>query len=391
MNILLLSQFFSETRGGGEYVFKLLASTLAKNNHRVWVITNKIMEERYESEENLNIIFVKPTLSFDSAKLPRFSDNLRYTFNAIREGLKIIKKEKIDIIHSNNFAPALAGAILSSITSKPHVLTIHDVFSLCGKNYWKRWGAQSDVSKISVMVSPIFEKWIIRLRHDCIHTVSEATRDDLVKLGAKKPIHVIHNSVSSRQENISSQTNPFQFIHVGRLVFYKNLEVMIRAINIAKNIEPKIRLVIAGDGPHRKTLEELVRNSGAETNVEFRGYVSTKEKYELIAQSSALAFPSLCEGFGLVILEAFSLNKSVLVSNVRPMSDIVTNQKNGYVLNQDDEKEWAEHLLKITRNPSEASAMGRNGKELLARSYDQQSMYQKVVSMYNEVIKNHGK
>ena len=370
-------------------MFKLLADSLVKNNHKVWVITNKIMEEKYEPKENLNIIFVKPILSFDSGKLPSFSDNIRYTFNAIREGLKVIKREKIDIIHSNNFAPALSGSILSSITSKPHVLTIHDVFSLCGKNYWKKWGAQSDVSKINVMLSPIFERWIIRLKHDCIHTVSEATRDDLVKFGAKKPIHVIHNSVSSRQENIESKTDPFQFIHVGRLVFYKNLEVIIRAINIAKKVEPKIKLVIAGDGPHRKTLEKLVKDSGIESSVEFRGYVSAKEKAELISKSSALVFPSLCEGFGLVILEAFSLKRPVLVSNIRPMSDIVSHEKNGYVLDPDNEEEWAEHLLKITRNPSEASMMGQNGSELLAKSYDQESMYQKVTSMYTEVLKQH--
>ena len=370
-------------------MFKLLASSLVKNNHKVWIITNKIREEKYEQKENLNIIFVKPTLSYDLGRLPTFSDNIRYTFNAVREGLKVIKKEKIDVIHSNNFAPALAGSILSSITSKPHVLTIHDVFSLCGRNYWKKWGAQSDVSKINVMVSPIFEKWIIRLKHDCIHTVSDATRDDLVKFGSKKPIHVIHNSVSSRQENIKSETNPFQVIHVGRLVFYKNLEVIIRAINIAKKVEPKIKLVIAGNGPHQKTLEKLVKDSRSESNVEFRGYVSSKEKAELISQSSALVFPSLCEGFGLVILEAFSLKRPVLVSNIRPMSDIVTHETNGYVLDPDNENEWAEHLLKITRNPSEASRMGQNGSELLAKSYDLESMYQKVTSMYSEVLKHH--
>jgi len=41
MNILLLSQFFSTTRGGGEYVFSLMAKKFAENNHKVWVITNK--------------------------------------------------------------------------------------------------------------------------------------------------------------------------------------------------------------------------------------------------------------------------------------------------------------------------------------------------------------
>ncbi|MGI0073079.1 MAG: glycosyltransferase family 4 protein [Nitrosotalea sp.] len=381
----MLTQFFSETRGGGEHVFKLLANSLAKNNHKIWIITNKIKEERYNSQENLNIIFVRPTLSY-SGKPPSFSDNVRYCINTIREGLKIIKKERIDVIHSNNFAPALSGAILSSITSKPHILTVHDVFSLCGSNYRKMWGAQADVSKINAILTPLFEKLIIRSKHDCIHTVSEATKDDLIQLGAKKPIHVIHNIIGRHLQKQESKTNSFEFVYIGRLVFYKNLEVAIKAINIARKSEPHIKLVIAGDGPHRHSLEELTKTLGLEQNIEFRGYVNSDEKTRLLASSCGLVFPSLCEGFGIVILEAFDQSKPVLVSNVRPMSDIVSDGKNGFVLDPHDENQWADYLLRIKKNSQEASEMGKNGNRLLATSYTEELMYQKIMKMYQNVL-----
>ena len=388
MNVLLLSQFFSVTRGGGEYVFSIIAKKLAENNHRVFVITNRISGEIYSDHKNIQIIFVPPVLEYKGGLPPGFLDNIKYTINAIRKGQEIIKKEKIDIIHSNNFSPTLAGAILSRITSRPHIVTVHDVFSLCGRDYWKKWGTQSDVSKLNVWLAPLFEKLMIKMRHDCIHTVSESSRDDLLKFGAKKPIYVIHNSIETNIENKITTPNPLQFIYIGRLVFYKNLEVIIKAINIAKKVEPKIKLIIAGDGPHRKTLEVLTKKLQLENNVEFRGYVSVDEKSRLIATSNALLFPSLCEGFGLVILEAFSQERPVLVSNIRPMSDIVTHEKNGYVLDPYDEHIWAEHLLKITRNPSEVHTMGKNGIKLLANSYDQESMYYKITSMYNEILKS---
>src|SRR5579863_4016686 len=113
MNILLLSQFFSTTKGGGEYVFSMLAKMLVKNGHKVWIVTNKIEGESYD--KNLNIIFVKPTIKYQGGLPPTFSDNIRYAINAIIVGSKIIKKNKIDIVHSNNFSPALAGSILSSL------------------------------------------------------------------------------------------------------------------------------------------------------------------------------------------------------------------------------------------------------------------------------------
>lgn len=386
MNILLLTQFFSTTRGGGEYVFSLIAKKLAENNHQVFVITNKIHGEVYKSQKNIKIIFVPPVLEYMGGLPPGFLDNIRYSINAIREGFKIIRNEKIEVIHSNNFSPALAGSILSSLTSKPHITTIHDVFSLCGRNYWKKWGMQSDISKINVMMAPLFEKLMIKLKCSCIHTVSEATREDLVKFGARKPIHVIHNSIETHIENKHVTPKPLQFVYVGRLVFYKNLEVVIRAVDMLRKIHREVKLTIIGNGPHRNSLEALVKKLGLEANIEFKGYVNSQEKSRMINESNALVFPSLCEGFGLVILEAYEQKRPVLVSDIRPMSDIVSNGVTGYVLNPYDEKIWADCLVEIIKNPQKALMTGQNGFQRLITQYDQESMYQKIIKMYQEVL-----
>ena len=74
-------------------MFCLIAKVLAENHHKVWVITNRISNEQYMEHENIKLIFVKPTLEYKGGLPPAFSDNLRYVINAIKEGLKIIKKE----------------------------------------------------------------------------------------------------------------------------------------------------------------------------------------------------------------------------------------------------------------------------------------------------------
>ena len=386
MRILLLSQFFSSTQGGGEYIFKLISKTLAEHDHKVWVITNKILNEEYPAHKNIELIFVPPVINYKGVLPPTFVGNIRYFVNAARVGMKIIKKEKIDLIHSNNFSPSLAGSLLSFVTSKSHVITVHDIFSLCGKDYWKLWGKQSQVSKINVFLGPIFEKLMIRLRYNCIHTVSNTTKDDLLQFGAKKPIYVIHNSVDVQPNPNPVEVNPYQFIYVGRLVFYKNLEVVIKAVHIARKIEPKVKLIIVGSGPHQKTLEGLSKKMQLEDNIEFKGHVDEKEKVDLISSSCALVFPSLCEGFGLVILEAFAQNKPVLVSDMKPMSDIVSHEKTGYVINPHDEKQWSKFLLEIINNPEKSRILGKNGAQLFAATYNQDSFYQNIVKMYSEII-----
>ena len=90
MNILLLSQFFSTTKGGGEYVFKTIAKVMAQNGHKVWVITNDVKGEKYEESENLKIITVNPTIQYKGGLPPTFADNIRYAINAFLVILKFL-------------------------------------------------------------------------------------------------------------------------------------------------------------------------------------------------------------------------------------------------------------------------------------------------------------
>ena len=65
-----------------------------------------------------------------------------------------------------------------------------------GKDYWKKWGKQTNVSRLNVFFAPFFEKLLIKLKLDAIHTVSDTTKDDLEKFGAKKRIYVIPNAIT---------------------------------------------------------------------------------------------------------------------------------------------------------------------------------------------------
>ena len=386
MNVLLLSQFFSTTKGGGEYVFSMMAQLLAEKGNNVWVITNRVKDEEYAPHKNVKLVFVPPLLEYKGGYPPGFKDNITYSLCAFKTALSLIKQEKIDIIHSNNFAPALTGSMLSILTSKPHVTTIHDVFSL-EKDYWKKWGAQSNVSRFNVWLAPFFEKMIIRLKCTAIHTVSEASKDDLIKFGAKKPIYVIPNAIDFHKAEELNIT-PFQFIYIGRLVFYKNLEVVIKSIKILKKSYPKITLIVVGGGPQKTILEKLAVDLELQDNIKFLGHVSDSEKKRLLSTSQALVFPSLFEGFGIVILEAFAAKKPVLVANVRPLSDIVEHKISGLIVPAHNENEWAKAIELIIKDPENANEMGNAGRNVLEKQYDPHTMQDKLIKMYHDFVNN---
>jgi len=145
-------------------------------------------------------------------------------------------------------------------------------------------------------------------------------------------------------------------------------------------------LVIVGDGPHRTSLENLIRKNNLEKNILFKGYLSAEEKTKIISESNALLFPSLIEGFGLVILEAFQQKRPVLTSNILPMSDIVEDQKTGYVIEPHDGKKWAEYIIRLIKEPETSQKMGEAGYKVLKEKYNQEIFYQKMISMYQSVL-----
>jgi glycosyltransferase involved in cell wall biosynthesis len=382
LKILLLTQFFSSTRGGGEHLFYILAKKLAENNHQIWVITNKIEDESYPSQKNIKIVFVPPVLIYRGGLPPSIKNNFQYLINATRVGSKLIKENNIDVIHSNNFTPALAGNFIALLTSQTHITSIWDIFTLCGCDYWKKWVKQTKISKINQFIGPLFEKVVLKIKCDVFHTISEASKEDLLRFGAKKPIQVISPTIEEIPPQNVVQNNK-QFICVGRLVFYKNVEILIKAIKIVKEKEKEVKLIIVGGGPYLETLQKTIDNLQLQNNIIIKGYVNAKEKTELIAQSNALLFPSLCEGFGLVILEAFQQKRPVLVSNIPPMSDIIRDENTGFILNSQNEQEWAEKIIHLINYPQNSISMGENGYLDLKENYNQEFFYKNIINMYN--------
>jgi len=383
MNVLLLTQFYSSgSTGGGDYVFYLIADMLAKKGHKVWVVTTEIKDINVRQHKNIKFIF--PVSEIDRRKKRRFKDNLLYTFRAIKFGLSLNKNEKIDIIHSNTGVPfpALVGSILSFVNSIPHVVTIHLLLTM-SPGYWKQFSKEH--SKINAILGPFFEKLQIKFKSSAIHTVHESVRDDLIKFGVKKKIYVIHNGVPSpKMQNL--QRIPLQFLYIGRLVFYKNVQTAIKAIEIVKKNHPDVKLIIAGNGPYRNNLEKLTIDLNLQKNIIFKGFVDEEEKNKLFESSTSYILPSLSEGFPMSILESFSFSTPVMVSDVRPMSNLIEDKKIGLVIQKNDESEWAQAFEYMLENPNKVKEMGKECKKLFEKKYNLDLMEKRLIEMYNDQI-----
>ncbi len=119
------------------------------------------------------------------------------------------------------------------------------------------------------------------------------------------------------------QTN--QFLYVGRLLDYKGLEDLIRAVSRVNQSGRQIHLDIVGKGPERyeKYLRQRVLSLELGACVKFHGWESNSEVRQRMAQATALVIPSRREAFGLVALEGMAIGTPLIVSRAGGLAELV--------------------------------------------------------------------
>lgn len=386
MKILYISQFFSDSTGGGETVISNLAKEMTNRGHLVHVICHDTME-RINPYPGLDIKYVKPCVVHKGGIPPSIRQNALYMVNAISEGIRLARKNGIDVIHSNSHSSIIPGTVISKIFNIPIVSTIHDVFSFGSPSRWNRWTEQYSLSKAYAILGPLFEKTNIRMPVDMIHAVSKSTKDEILEINPSARITIIPNAINSKNfSDIDISFDKF-VLFIGRLVFYKNLEVIILAFRLVLEDVPAAKFFIIGDGPMRSKWEELVISYRLSQNVIFLGHVSTEKKNEMLKKCSALVFPSTHEGFGLVVLESFQMGKPVLAASVRPLDEIIRDGVDGYLIPPDRPKKWAEKIIELLNRTTLSKDMGSRGREKTLFEYNVSRIADDMEKLYRSLTK----
>jgi phosphatidylinositol alpha-mannosyltransferase len=137
------------------------------------------------------------------------------------------------------------------------------------------------------------------------------------------PVDISKFSAAEPKKN----TKP-TIVFLGRLVKRKGCVQLLEAFAQLAIKEPDARLIIAGDGPLRKSLEAKSLKLDIADKVEFLGFISEEEKPRLLASASIACFPSLYgESFGIVLIEAMAAGAGVVLGGNNPgYSSVLSSQ-----------------------------------------------------------------
>jgi glycosyltransferase involved in cell wall biosynthesis len=154
----------------------------------------------------------------------------------------------------------------------------------------------------------------------------------------------------------------------GKLIPEKNVEELLDAFHLAAASEPRLRLVLVGDGPSRSSLE--ARAGALGPKVRWDGFRNQSELPELYAAADLFVLPSRSETWGLVVNEAFASGLPVIASDrVGCVPDLVIPGRTGEVYPSGSAGSLTDRLLRLAANPELRRREGRAGRELVFEKY----------------------
>ena len=167
---------------------------------------------------------------------------------------------------------------------------------------------------------------------------------------------VVHNSVQS-VDGIDpapvSLTSPVKLVTACRLVSWKRVDSIIRAVGQIANVG----LLICGDGPERKNLDTLTRDLGLTNRIHFAGQRNRDDTLALMAGCDIFVLNSTYEGFPHVVLEAMSLGLPVIATSAGGTPELVRNGETGILIESDGADALISAILQLIGSPETLRAM----------------------------------
>lgn len=308
-------------QGGAERVMSELANVWSSQGHEVHIVLLAKSEDFYKLHTNA----VVHKLAFNyTNRLNKIYGELRVFFNL----RKIMQKEKPDFV--------------LSFMTKYNILTILASVFLPIKIFVSD---RSNPKKKSPLLIAMLRR-LTYLYADGIIAQTSLAKDILIEETENKNIAIIPNPLKEVR-TFSEMKREKVILNTGRLVIEKGQKYLLEAL--AKIEDTEWKLVILGDGPLRKKLEEQTNLLGLEDRVLMPGTVNDVDKW--LAKASIFAFPSISEGFPNALAEAMSAGLPCVSFDCDAgPRDFIRDAGNGYLVPIGDVITFSERIENLMNN-----------------------------------------
>jgi len=172
---------------------------------------------------------------------------------------------------------------------------------------------------------------------------------------------------------------------LSRLSVEKGIDRFIRAAPLVIGEVPAVRFVICGYGPDALRLRALAKELGVEDRVEFRSLPFTADIRDVFKTYDIYAFPSLREGLPITLLEAMSMGRPSIASDIEGVREVIDNGVDGVLVDTADPQAFAQAIIKLCRNIPGAVDMGRRGLQKVHTAFHVEREMARLREIYGEI------
>lgn len=297
--------------------------------------------------------------------------NFIYTFMNIILGIPGILSCRYKIFHPTYYE----DYFLPFISKKKLVITVHD---LIHEKFIKTY------PQLSTRVLHQKEKLIRRADH--IIAVSNNTKKDIVNIYGvtdNKISVVYHGNSLKKWDGKNFLKLPDKYIlFVGQRWLYKNFDMFIKAMSLVIKEHPEYSVISAGGGCFTVDEKVLIKKLGIENKVQYVSFKEDRDLAEIYARSTVFVYPSLYEGFGIPILEAFSEKTSLALSNTSCFPEIAGDA--AIYFDPKDKKSISSSVIKLIENRELRNEFIKRGTQRL-KLYSWDKAAVQTMKVYNSL------
>ena len=368
MRILLVTEFFPRS-DAGEITGGVEARCFYVAKH---------LRERHDVE-----VLATPTdgTQWDHASFASLPRRLSFLARAVATGVG----KDFDVVEGSNFVVHPVAWLLGALRRRPVVLYYPDV--LLGE-WSERFGAIG-------VVGELVERAILKLPVARYLVTAQAVATKLTAAGVKDAkITVLPCGFDEEVVGRIRQENPeasYDVVVVSRLVGYKRVDLVLRALAQLAGEGPAPRALVIGRGPEHEALQRLASELGLASTVEFRGYVPHHaEVLRLMARARVFVSASEVEGFGIVLVEALALGVPYVASDIEVFREVLGNGTGGLLFDPGNVADLATKLGLLLGDEELHRAKRQQALDLSAR-YTWRRIARETEALYERVLAHAGR
>jgi glycosyltransferase involved in cell wall biosynthesis len=367
INILQLIGSF--TSGGAENMVVNLVNGLAEDTFNV------ILSARAAGPAARGLI--------NGNKVVIIEKNSTVDISYLLKLIRLIKKYRIDIIHSHMFGANMYGFLAAKLSGAKIIQTVHGMDCLN--------------SKKRMIAYRLMHRFI-----DKIVTVSESLRVEFLKYTKvnQEKVFTIHNGIDINKYSVSDgYINKRAQLHlppacpvigaVGNIKHVKGYDTLILAAAGVIERYPEARFLIVGETvkkheQEKMRLDNLIKKLGLGNNVQFMGY--REDIYEILPVFDVYVLPSRSEGQSLALLEAMASGRSIVATDVGGNPLLIKHGISGILTPAEDHVSLGQQIIRVLDDKNFAAELGKNAREDAVRRFSVENMAAGYDDLYKSIF-----